>query len=77
MTSAEIPRSASQLGAGIAALQAEAIIALGLLLLIALPIVRVALTVLLFLFERDYVYLAITFFVLTVLLSGVFFGKAL
>jgi uncharacterized membrane protein len=55
--------------------QPDSIIAVGLILLIALPIVRVAMTVFLFLKEKDYTYLAITLFVLTVLMTGVFFGK--
>jgi uncharacterized membrane protein len=55
--------------------QPDYIIAIGLILLIALPIVRVAMTVFLFLKEKDYTYLAITLFVLAVLLVGVVFGK--
>jgi uncharacterized membrane protein len=57
--------------------QPESIIAIGLLLLIALPIVRVAMTVFLFLKEKDYTYLTITLFVLVVLLVGVIFGKSI
>jgi uncharacterized membrane protein len=55
--------------------QPDYMITIGLILLIALPIVRVAMTVFLFLKEKDYTYLAITLFVLTVLLIGVVFGK--
>jgi uncharacterized membrane protein len=55
--------------------QPDSIIAIGLILLIALPIVRVAMTVFLFLKEKDYTYLAITLFVLAVLMIGVIFGK--
>jgi uncharacterized membrane protein len=55
--------------------QPDSIIKIGLILLIALPIARVAMTVFLFLKEKDYTYLAITLFVLTVLMVGVFFGK--
>jgi uncharacterized membrane protein len=55
--------------------QPDSVITIGLILLIALPIVRVAMTVFLFLKEKDYTYLAITLFVLTVLMIGVFFGK--
>ena len=73
----EIPRSFAEFGAGLSAFDPSAIIALGLIFLIALPTLRVALTVILFLIERDYAYLVITLFVLSVLLSGIFLGKAL
>jgi uncharacterized membrane protein len=49
-------------------LRSEAMIQLGLLLLIATPIVRVALAAVGFYFERDYLYVAISLIVLTVLL---------
>jgi uncharacterized membrane protein len=57
--------------------QPDYVITIGLILLIALPVVRVAMTVFLFLKEKDYTYLAITLFVLCVLLVGVVFGKNL
>lgn len=62
---------------GIAHFNADSIIIAGLLLLIALPILRVALTVILFFHERDWPFMGITLFVLTVLLSGIFLGKGL
>ncbi len=55
----------------------EAVIALGLLCLIILPVLRVAMTVFFFLFERDYLYLTITLFVLTILLTSLFLGKSI
>lgn len=73
----EIPRSVAQFKLALIALQPNAIIALGLLLLIALPIIRVGLTVFIFLFERDYVYLFITLFVFSVLISGIILGKTI
>jgi uncharacterized membrane protein len=54
----------------------DTIIALGLVLLIALPVIRVALTTAIFFYEKDWAFFAITLFVLTVLLSGVFLGRA-
>jgi uncharacterized membrane protein len=57
--------------------QPDSIIKIGLMILIALPILRVAMTVFLFLKEKDYVYLAITLFVLSVLMTGVIFGKSI
>jgi uncharacterized membrane protein len=57
--------------------QPDILITLGLLLLIALPILRVAMTVIIFLHERDWPFVGITLVVLTVLLSGIFLGRAL
>ena len=71
------PRSAEAFGRGLAALDPNAIIALGMVLLIALPIVRVGLTVIIFLLEKDWVYLGVTLFVFAVLIAGVVLGKAL
>ena len=44
----------------------------GLILLVATPVVRVAFSVLAFLRQRDYTYVAITVFVLGVLLASIF-----
>jgi len=55
----------------------SAMISLGLLLLIATPVFRVAASVLLFLFEKDYLYTVITLFVLCVLSISFMLGKAL
>jgi uncharacterized membrane protein len=49
-------------------LQSEAMMQLGLLLLIATPIARVALAAVGFYFERDYLYVAVSLIVLSVLL---------
>ena len=54
----------------LAALHSLAVIQLGLLILIATPIVRVALCVLAFAVQRDPLYIALTAMVLTVLLYG-------
>jgi uncharacterized membrane protein len=53
------------------------IVSLGLILLILLPVVRVGITILVFVVERDRVYVAITAIVFAVLLFGLAFGKAL
>jgi uncharacterized membrane protein len=55
---------------GIAAGRSEALIQLGLLMLIATPIARVALSVAAFAAERDRTYVIITLIVLTVLLAS-------
>ncbi len=51
-----------------------AIIAVGILLLIATPVVRVALSVGFFVSERDWLYVGITLFVLAVLLGSLLTG---
>ncbi|HUJ24175.1 MAG TPA: DUF1634 domain-containing protein [Bryobacteraceae bacterium] len=58
---------------GVAGLHPRSIIQLGLLLLVATPIARVGLTVVAFALRRDWIYLALTIAVFTVLvwsLSG-------
>lgn len=49
------------------------IMQLGLLLLIATPVSRVAFSVAAFAWQRDYLYVALTLFVLAVLLLSIFF----
>jgi uncharacterized membrane protein len=51
-----------------------AIIGFGMLLLIATPVIRVALSVVFFLVQRDWLYVAITLFVLAVLLLSLVAG---
>jgi len=51
-----------------------AIIGLGMLLLIATPVMRVALSVFFFLGQRDWLYTGITLFVLAVLVLSLFSG---
>jgi uncharacterized membrane protein len=57
--------------------QPDSIITMGLLLLIALPIIRVAMTVVIFLHERDWPFVGITLIVLSVLLAGIFLNRPL
>jgi uncharacterized membrane protein len=54
------------------ALRARGVIQLGLLLLIATPVARVALSVLVFALEKDHGYVAVTLFVLGLLLYSLF-----
>jgi uncharacterized membrane protein len=56
-------------------LRARAIIQLGMLVLIATPVVRVALSVIAFLLERDWTYVVLTWVVLAVLLYSLFFVR--
>jgi uncharacterized membrane protein len=58
------------------AMRSDAIVQLGLLLLIATPIARVALTLVAFVIQRDRTYVVITLIVLALLLYGLFFGHA-
>ncbi len=61
---------------GAIALNSLAIVQLGLLLLIATPIARVALTLVAFALQRDRTYIVVTAIVLALLLYGIIFGKA-
>jgi uncharacterized membrane protein len=54
----------------------RAIVQLGLVLLIATPVARVALTLVAFALQRDRVYVLVTAVVLTLLLYGLFWGRA-
>jgi uncharacterized membrane protein len=72
-----LPHSPAELREGLLHFRPDVIMAAGLLLLIALPILRVALTVVVFLFERDWAFLAITLFVLSVLVFGLLHGSVL
>jgi len=56
-------------------LRGEAIIQLGVLVLIAVPIMRVAVSVIAFLLKRDLLYCAVTILVLAVLLFSLLGGK--
>ncbi|HLH63975.1 MAG TPA: TSUP family transporter [Ktedonobacteraceae bacterium] len=67
------PQTFSQVGAGLLVLRPQAIITLGLLLLIATPVVRVAVSILVFLYERDRRFVAITLLVLLILLFSIFY----
>ena len=71
------PTSVAEVWSGVSQFRSEAVIAAGLMLLIALPIVRVAFTSLVFLHERDWAFFVITLVVLSVLLSGILLGRAL
>ena len=59
---------------GVAERRSDAIVQLGILLLIATPIARVACTLVAFVLQRDRIYVAITSLVLALLMYGLFFG---
>jgi uncharacterized membrane protein len=73
----DVPRSADQVISGLLLGTPQSVISLGLLVLIGLPVLRVALTVVLFVLERDRLYTVITLFVLAVLITSISLGKAL
>ena len=60
---------------GVATLNPDSIIMLGLLVLIATPVARVGMCIVGFLFERDHLYTAISAIVLVILLYSLFFHK--
>lgn len=68
------PRTLGEVGAGLLALRPQAFIVLGLLLLIATPVVRVAISIIAFARERDHKYVAITSIVLVILLLSIILG---
>jgi uncharacterized membrane protein len=65
-----------QIFSGLARGDGQAIIMLGLLVLVATPVLRVTLSCLLFLRDRDRRYALITFLVLLLLLTSFLIGKA-
>ncbi len=71
------PHTFAQVGTELLALQPQAVIALGLLLLIATPVLRVAVALVAFAVERDWRFVVITLLVLLILLFSIFFvGQA-
>ena len=70
------PQTFSAVWAGLLVLRPQAIITLGLLLLIATPVVRVAISIPAFALERDRHFVVITTIVLLILLFSIFFVGA-
>lgn len=69
-SSVAFPRTIDGILSGVTALRPFAVIELGVLLLIATPVLRVAMSVVMFLLEKDYGFVAITFTVLVLLLTS-------
>jgi uncharacterized membrane protein len=74
---AEPPSDVGSLWNGLLDFRGDIVIALGIMLLILLPILRVGLTTLIFLHEKDWAFFWITLTVFTVLISGIILGRAL
>jgi uncharacterized membrane protein len=70
------PNTIGDVWAGALEFRPFAIISLGLLVLIAIPVMRVAVSVIAFVFERDWLYVAITFFVFAMLMLSFALGEA-
>jgi len=70
----QFPHTFAQVATGVPALRPQAVIALGLLLLIATPVLRVAVSLVTFAVERDWRFVVITLLVLLILLFSIFFG---
>jgi uncharacterized membrane protein YfcA/uncharacterized membrane protein len=70
------PQTFSQVWTGLLALRPQAVITLGLLLLIATPVVRVAASIVTFAVEHDWRFVIITTLVLLLLLFSIFYVGA-
>jgi uncharacterized membrane protein len=73
---AEFPRTIGQIIHGLRGGEGRSIVAVGLLLLIATPVLRVAVSIFAFVYERDWKFVVITIIVLVVLLFSFILGKA-
>ena len=69
------PHTIAQVWVGLQALQPQAVITLGLLLLISTPVIRVAVSILAFALEHDWLYVVITLLVLVILIASFLLGK--
>ena len=75
MSGSPTPQNPTAILAAVGQLQPTAVIDVGLMLLIATPVIRVAVSVIAFLMEEDFVYTLVTLFVLGVLLLSFFLGR--
>lgn len=69
------PSTLDQVWSGVLNLQPQAVIALGLLLLIATPVITVTTSAVAFAVERDRRYVLISLIVLAILLASLLIGK--
>ena len=69
------PETFSQIMSGSLARDPHSLMTLGLFILTLVPLARVAFCFVLFLKERDYIYVALTAYVLVGLIAGVLLGK--
>jgi uncharacterized membrane protein len=64
---ADFPHSLNDVFAGVIRFRGQALMTLGLLILIATPVIRVAISIIAFAIQRDYTFVAITCIVLALL----------
>jgi uncharacterized membrane protein len=69
-----LPQTVNQLTQELAGFRADAIMAVGLALLISLPMIRVGTTLILFILEKDWKFVAITGMVFSVLIASIWIG---
>jgi uncharacterized membrane protein len=72
---AAFPHTVGQVITGLLAWRGQALAALGIMVLIATPILRVAISIIAFVVQRDRAFVVITAVVLIVLLSSFFLGR--
>ncbi len=72
---AEFPHTMGEVWSGVLMLHGRSVVILGLLLLIATPVMRVGVSIFAFLFERDRVFAVVTMVVFLLLLLSFFLGK--
>ena len=71
-----VPRTVGQVISGMRHLRGEAIIMAGLVLLIATPVLRVAVSIFAFIYEKDKAFVVLTSVVLGLLILSFFLGAA-
>lgn len=69
------PHTLGQVWSGLVMLHPQALIVLGLLLLIATPVITVTTSAIAFAIERDHRFVVITFIVLAILITSLLIGK--
>jgi uncharacterized membrane protein len=73
---AAFPRTLGEVWGGVRHGRGQAVVVVGLLLLIATPVIRVAVSVFTFVYQRDATFVAVTSLVLALLLLSFALGKA-
>jgi uncharacterized membrane protein len=72
---AEVPHGLSEVLGGVRAARGQALVMMGLLLLISLPVTRVGLSLLIFSYQRDRTFVTLTGLVLALLLLSFLLGQ--
>lgn len=73
---AAFPGTLSEIARGLMVPRGQAVIMLGILLLIATPVMRVAVSIVMFIYQRDRIFVLITSLVLALLLLSFALGRA-